>query len=96
MDRQAAIIREGQRRAMKKVASTFFKGASNDFMYRYFPVLASAYDRYLYERAIQKQMERRRAALMYPTYHMTQPVQQQMLLGAEDPYADLSEGYPGE
>lgn len=33
---------------------------------------------------------------MYPSYYMTQPAQQQMLLGAEDPYADLSEGYPGE
>jgi hypothetical protein len=96
MRTRAEIQLEGRRRAMKKVASTFFKGASNEFMQRFFPSLAAAYDHYLAERLRQKRLDRARAALMYPSLYMTQPVQQQMLLGAEDPYADLSEGYPGQ
>lgn len=96
MDRYAAIRQEGQLRAMQKVASTFFKGASPEFMQRFFPALSEAYERYRERQAEKKRMERLRAAMMYPAYYSTQPVMQQMLLGAEDPYADLSEGYPGQ
>lgn len=96
MDRYAAIRREGERRAMAKVAATFFKGASYEFMQRFFPSLSSAYDRYRHARAEEKRLEKMRAALMYPALYSTQPVMQQMLLGAEDPYVDLSEGYPGQ
>lgn len=81
---------------MEKVAATFFKGASYEFMQRFFPSLSAAYDRYRQTRAEEKRIERARAALMYPALYSTQPVMQQMLLGAEDPYADLSEGYPGQ
>lgn len=96
MINREAIIAEGQRRALVKVASTFFKGASSEFMLRHFPSLSAAYDQYLYQRTLQKQHDRQQAALMYPVATMTQPVMQQTLLGAEDPYVDLSEGYPGE
>lgn len=87
---------EAEYRASARVANTFFKGASDAFIRQFFPALAVAYERFLMERLRQKQIARAKAALMYPTVYMTQPVMQQMMLGAEDPYADLREGYPGE
>ena len=81
---------------MEKVSATFFKGASYEFMQRFMPSLSVAYDRFLVSRMEQKRRDRARAAMMYPSMYMTQPVMQSMMLGAEDPYADMSEGYPGQ
>lgn len=91
-----SIRARAQARAIEKVANLYFKGASAEFMQRFFPSLAAAYDNYMYQRLMKKKLDRMRAAAAYPVTYMTQPVSQQILLGAEDPYADMSEGYPGQ
>lgn len=96
MLRHERLQREGQRRAAEKIAACFFKGASNSFMDHFLPALTEAYARYRASRLAAARRQRLRAALMYPSLYLTQPAMAMMLLGAQDPYADLSGGYPGQ
>ncbi len=91
-----SIHARGRARAIEKIANTYFKGASHEFMQRFFPSLAAAYDSYMMRRLERKKLDRMRAAAAYPVTYMTQPVMMQMAFGAEDPYVDMSEGYPGQ